>query len=141
MLKIHLNFTQIPLIFFGNQQLLVVFLPKKESSESDFGVCCFRPVLCPLSFGKSSQISFGDHMQSQWGHHTRCHDANNWLIHSPMDGFWGFPFFFSIVNRTVMNNFFELKLAKVNFCYLQLQNTNWSMWEYRKFSIIMHHCL
>ena len=78
MLKIHF-FTQIPLVF-GNQQLLLVFLPKKESCESDF-----RNLLCPprsmsLSFGKSSQISFGDHMQSQWGHHTRCHDANNWLI-------------------------------------------------------------
>lgn len=31
---------------------------------------------------------------------------------------------FSIVNRTAMNNLFELKLVKVNFCYLQLPNTN-----------------
>lgn len=59
MLKIHLNFTQIPLIFFGNQQLLVVFLPKKESSESDFGVCCFHQFYVPYLLVKVARFPLG----------------------------------------------------------------------------------
>lgn len=121
MLKIHF-FTQIPLVF-GNQQLLLVFLPKKESCESDFGICCVLPDLCPYLLVKVARFPLG----------TICglsgaiiQDAMMPTIDSTILLWMDFEVFhsFSVVNRTAMNNFFELKLAKVNFCYLQLQNIN-----------------
>lgn len=140
MLKIHL---------FHSNSTYLLWKPATSCSLSTreriqwvrFWSLLFKQFYVPYLLVKVARFPLGTICSLEWGHHTRCHDANNWLIHSPMDGFWGFSFFFSIVNRTVMNKFFELKLAKVNFCYLQLQNTNWSMWEYRKFSIVKHHCL
>ena len=65
---------QTPFVFFGNQQLLSAFLPKKESNQS----MCLESVVFlsasmpPFLFGNSSQISLWDHVQSPWDHHTRC---------------------------------------------------------------------
>lgn len=123
MLKIHF-FTQIPLVF-RNQQLLLVFLPKKESSESDFGICCVLPDLCPYLLVKVARFPL----------RTICslsgaiiQDATMPTIESSSSILLWMDFevfhSFSVVSSTAMNNFFELKLAKVNFCYLQLQNTN-----------------
>lgn len=83
-----------------------------------FGVCCFPPKIhAPFSLGSCAV------------YHTRGH------------GHFIYSSFFAIVNRMTMNNLWGLKLAKVGFCCLQTQNTDWSMWEYRKSPTIMCHYL
>lgn len=110
---------QIPFLFFGNEQLLSVFLRKKKSSESrGLGAGIFLPAsMLPFLLVTMPKFLLGI-MCSLSGLITQhAITTNNSLIHSPLDGRFSYSSFFSIENRMAMNILLGLKLEGVSAAY------------------------